>query len=157
MLYLIEPDGTVLSNPLTVGDVRVLQRRDRRDPATLAWEDAEGIPPHEVLTAALRHGVDIRRGLMVDARFVDQLLEPEKLRVEAQEQARVREQLLQVSVGARQEDEEQDRRARQRAEDAIQSSRTRAEKLRSTDVDPKLDAAWTRMGGFRNQSGSHQA
>lgn len=156
MLYLIEPDATVLMTSHDLGEVKVMQARDRRDPATLSWTPAPaGIQPSTVLTAALRHGIDIRRGLMVHAGFVETLLEPERLRRVAEAQRQVEDQLAGLGPvpGLSAEDRDRMKQARQDADDAIHDADVAADRLKNEKVREDLVAAWDRMGG--TLAGSH--
>lgn len=158
MMYLIEPDATVLMTSHDLGAIKVMQKRDRRDPATLAWTPApSGIQPADVLTAALRHGIDIRRGLMVHPAFVETLMEPGRLRRIAEEQRRVEDQLASLGPAPGQSDEERQqlKKARQDAGDAIHEAEVAADKLKNEDVKDELVSAWDRMGG--TMAGSHAA
>lgn len=158
MMYLIEPDATVLMTSHDLGAIKVMERRDGRDPARLAWTPApSGIQPSDVLAAALRHGIDIRRGLMVHPAFVETLMEPARLRRIAEEQRRVEEQLASLGPvsGQSEEDRAALKKARQDADDAIHEAELAADKLKNEDVKDHLVAAWQRMGG--TLAGSHAA
>lgn len=152
MLYLIEPDATVRMISYTLGELRVMQTRDRRDPADLAWAPAPAeIEASHVLTAALRHGVPTRRGLIVHPGFVETLMEPERLRLIAAEQHRIEEQLATLDQGGVDTSAIRSNRrdAKHKADDAIHEADVAADRLRSEPVKDELQSAWERLGGTR--------
>lgn len=156
MLYLIEPDGAVLSCTEDLGEALVAQRADGRALAELPWEPVFGdaARPQVVLTAALRHGIAIGRGLMVHGGFVEILLEPQRLRREAQEQQDIAANLEQLPRGTEveypkrlQQRDELHQRARQDTDKAISAADEAAQKVKDDPLREDLAAAWAGMGG----------
>jgi hypothetical protein len=158
MLYLITPDGVVSTCAARLGDVLVDARRGR-PLARQAWEpqapEMTGVSPETVLDVALRHGIDALIGLMVHGGFIDQVLEPGRLRAAGQNQRRLAAQLSSIAAEPRFEDRDWHRRqraiaeeARQDANGAIRHAEKASEELLAAPVKEHLAAAWERAGGL---------
>ena len=125
MLYLITPDGFVSTVDTTLGEALVDARSGRplaRQPWQAQPSGPGGVSPETVLAVALRHGVDARIGLMVHGGFIDQALQPERLRAAERNQNRIAAQLQAIAAEPRYEDREWHRRQRAFTEEARQAA-----------------------------------
>jgi hypothetical protein len=158
MLYLITPDGFVSTCDARLGDVLVDAQRGR-PLAQQAWEPQApgltGASPETVLAVALRHGIDAKIGLMVHGGFIDQALEPERLRAAEQNHGRLAAQLESIAAEPRFEDRDWHRQQRAIAEEArqaaggsIRKAEESAEELLAAPVREHLARAWERAGGL---------
>ncbi|WMY78235.1 hypothetical protein [Citricoccus sp. I39-566] len=156
MLYLITPDGIVSTLDAGLGDALVDARRGR-PLARQPWvtQPPSGISPEKVLAVALRHGVDAGIGLVVHGGFIDQVLEPERLRAAERNQNRIAAQLQSIAAEPRHEDRDWHRRqraiaeeARQAAAGSIRRAEEAAEELLEAPVKDRLTRAWERAGGL---------
>lgn len=158
MLYLITPDGFVSTVETTLGEARVQARNGRplaRQPWQVQPSGPGGASPETVLAVALRHGVDAKVGLLVHGGFIDQALEPERLRAAERNQNRIAAQLQSIAAEPRYEDRDWHRRqralteeARQAAGGSIRRAETAAEELLAAPVKDTLARAWERAGGL---------
>ncbi len=158
MLYLITPDGFVSTVDTGLGEALVAARNGR-PLARQPWQTLPSGPgnpaPETVLAIALRHGVDAKVGLMVHGGFVDQALEPERLRAAERNQNRIAGQLQAIAAEPRYEDRDWHRRqraiteeARQAAGVSLRRAEASAEELLSAPVKDSLARAWERAGGL---------
>lgn len=156
MLYLITPDGFVSTLEASLGEALVDARRGR-PLARQPWvtQPPGGVSPERVLAVALRHGVDAGFGLMVHGGFIEQALEPERLRAAERNQNRIAAQLQSIAADPRHEDRDWHRRqraiteeARQAAVGNIRRAESAAEELLDAPVQDRLARAWERAGGL---------
>lgn len=156
MLYLITPDSTVYTAEIGLGTALADAKSGRRPLAAVDWQQDVGtVPPQLVLDLALRHGVEARTGLVVHGGFVDQALEPERLRAARQNQRQVIDQLESIADEPRSEDRDwfRDQRgvaedARQDADAALSDAEKAAKELSEAPVQDHLVRAWERAGGL---------
>ncbi len=156
MLYLITPDSTVYTADIDLGLALADEKAGRRRLADLDWQpDLGTVEPERLLALALRHGIDARRGLVVHGGFVDQLLEPERIRAAQQNHRQVTHQLESIADEPRFEDRTWFRHERAVAEEARQASNgalreaeKRAKELAEDPVQDRLVRAWQRAGGL---------
>ncbi|MEV4900422.1 hypothetical protein AB0K08_03650 [Citricoccus sp. NPDC055426] len=158
MLYLITPDGIVSTTQAGLGDALVDAQRGRplaRQPWQTQPSVAGGVSPEKVLALALRHGLDAGVGLVVHGGFIDQVLEPERLRAAERNQNRIAAQLQSIAAEPRHEDRDWHRRqraiteeARQAAGGSIRRAEAAAEELLEAPVKDRLARAWQRAGGL---------
>lgn len=158
MLYLITPDGIVSTLDAGLGEVLVDAQRGRplaRQPWQTQPSEAAGVSAEKVLAVALRHGVDAEIGLMVHGGFIDQALEPERLRAAERSQNRIAGQLQSIAAEPRHEDRDWHRGQRALAEEArqaagvsIRKAEDSAEELFNAPVKDRLARAWQRAGGL---------
>ncbi|MGO1886067.1 MAG: hypothetical protein ACTH3G_11990 [Citricoccus sp.] len=156
MLYLITPDGIVSTLDASLGEALVETRRGR-PLAEQPWQTQPpgGVAAEKVLAVALRHGADAEIGLMVHSGFIDQALEPERLRAAERNQNRIAAQLQAIAAEPRHEDRDWHRRQRAIAEEArqdavgnIRRAESSAEELMNAPVKDRLARAWERAGGL---------
>lgn len=158
MLYLITPDGFVSTLQASLGDVLVDARRGR-PLARQAWVAQDpglaGVSAETVLAVALRHGLDGGIGLVVHGGFIDQVLEPERLRAVERNQNRIAAQLAAIAPEPRFEDRDWHRQQRSIAEEArqaaggsIRQAEKTADEVLSAPVKDHLARAWERAGGL---------
>ena len=123
MLYLITPDGIVSTTEASLGEALVDAQRGR-PLAQQPWQTqpsvAGGVSPEKVLALALRHGLDARVGLVVHGGFIDQALEPDRLRAAERNQNRIAAQLQSIAAEPRHADRDWPRRQRAIAAEARQ-------------------------------------
>lgn len=156
MLYLITPDSTVYTADIELGLALADEKAGRRRLADLDWQlDLGTVEPERLLALALRHGIDARRGLALHGGFVDQALEPERLRAAQQNHRQVSQQLESIADEPRFEERAWFRReravaeqARQAEDDALREAEKRAQELAEDPVQDHLVRAWRRAGGL---------
>ncbi|MCY1160159.1 MAG: hypothetical protein MOP51_3184 [Citricoccus sp.] len=156
MLYLITPDSTVYTADIELGLALADEKAGRRRLADLDWRPDPGtVEPARLLALALRHGIDARTGLVVHGGFVEQALEPDRLRAVQQNHRLVTQQLESIADEPRFEDRTWFRRERTVAEEARQASngalREAEKRAKDLDEDPVQDhlvRAWRRAGGL---------
>lgn len=94
MLYLLDADGTVYQNSMSVGRALVRRKIERKSLDTLKWKPApETVTMERVLRAALRFGIPTGRGLIVAAGYVRTLEAPDLLDDGRSQQRDLTEQL----------------------------------------------------------------
>lgn len=158
MLYLITPDGIVSTVEASLGEALVDAQQGRplaRQPWQTQPPGPGGVSPEQVLAIALRHGIDARIGLVVHGGFIEQALDPERLRAAEASQNRIAAQLQSIAAEPRHEDRDWHRRqraiaeeARQAASGSIRRAEAAAEELLDAPVKDRLTRAWQRAGGL---------
>ncbi|MGO1181765.1 MAG: hypothetical protein ACTHZ5_06245 [Micrococcaceae bacterium] len=94
MLYLLDADGSVYQNSMSVGRALVRRKIERKSLDTVQWEPApETVTTERVLRAALRFGIPTGRGLIVAAGYVRTLEAPDLLGDGRDQQRALTEQL----------------------------------------------------------------
>lgn len=94
MLYLLDSDGTVFENSMSVGRALVRRKIERKSLDTLTWQLApKTVTMERVLRAALRFGIPTGRGLIVAAGYVRTLDAPDLLGDGRDQQQGLTEQL----------------------------------------------------------------
>ncbi|MDO5634958.1 MAG: hypothetical protein Q4G34_08845 [Micrococcus sp.] len=94
MLYLMDPRGGLHSAETTLGALRAQEKTGGRGFRRAGWQKAIAVLEFEdYVDLALRHGVAVNEGLVLDAGFVEHVLMPSRLRAQQANQERVAAQL----------------------------------------------------------------
>ena len=97
MLYLIDPRGAVWSADTTLGAARARARVDGAQLDDQRWTTAQmRLSYEDYLDLALRHGLAVPHGLMLDSGFVDHALAPARLDASLRNQDELSERLEHV-------------------------------------------------------------
>ena len=154
MLYLIDPRGRVLEADATIGRARAQWIVDRRPLDDLPWKRAVQVLDYDdFLDIALRHGIAVDRGLMLDSGFVKHALAPSRMKATARNHESVAVQV--DPVGRHTED--RSLRLNEHAITTAAAERNTARRLAAAedkardilqaDVNQDLVHHWHRLGG----------
>ena len=156
MLYLLRPDGSMGWANDVGGSLRQIAAEGTNDLSAWPWDPAERVVDSAALRVALRHGVAIPAGIIVDGGLVVQQGDAAKLRATHEDLKASRAALDRangdfleaVNPGSRASGHEINRRVDETVETTAARFDVKAGRVVSGPADPGLVAHWQHLGGM---------